>query len=106
MVYGIMHFSDFSGCPLVVRADYGTENCGVAKVQIAFRMGHDDSLSQSGSFIYGPSTANIVSNAQNSVSYIVLLCRLLSLIENRSTVVTVATLGLQLVDRFMQGMKA
>ena len=52
----------FPGCPRIVRADHGTENCGVAKVQIAFRMGHNDCLSGSKSFIYGPSTANTVSN--------------------------------------------
>jgi len=50
------------GCPRIARANHGTENCGVAKVQIAFRMDHDDSLSGSKSFIYGPSTANTVSN--------------------------------------------
>lgn len=48
------------GCPKVVRADYGTENCSVAKIHIAFRMDHDDSMAGSKSFMYGPSTANIV----------------------------------------------
>ncbi|XP_065901982.1 uncharacterized protein [Dysidea avara] len=47
------------GCPRLVRADHGTENCAVAKIHIAFRMNHTDRLSGSKSFIYGPSTANI-----------------------------------------------
>ena len=33
-----------TGCPRVVRADYGTENCMVARLQIAFRMHHYDDL--------------------------------------------------------------
>ena len=48
------------GCPKVIRSDYGTENCIVAKLQIAFRMHHNDSLSAEHSYIYGPSTANTV----------------------------------------------
>ena len=50
-----------SGCPRVVRADYGTENCTVAKIHLAFQMNNVDSLAASKGFIYGPSTANIVS---------------------------------------------
>ena len=38
----------------------GTENASLAKSQIAFRMNHGDDLSGEKSFIYGPSTANIV----------------------------------------------
>lgn len=49
------------GCPTLVRGDYGTENCAVATLQIAFRMNTTDSYSGSRSFIYGPSTANTVS---------------------------------------------
>ena len=49
------------GCPKIVRADLGTENCLVAKVQIALRMHHSDVHAGKQSFIYGPSTANIVS---------------------------------------------
>ena len=45
----------------MVRADHGTENGLVAKCQIAFRINHEDCLSGTKSFIYGPSTANIVS---------------------------------------------
>ena len=50
------------GCPKVVRADHGTENCTVAKVHIGFQLGHKDQLAGSKSFIYGPSTTNIVSS--------------------------------------------
>ena len=49
------------GCPKVVRADHGTENCVVAKLQIAFWFHHGDHLAGSKSFINGPPTANIVS---------------------------------------------
>lgn len=49
-----------TGCPTVVRADHGTENSTTAKVHIAFQMNHRDNLSGPRSFIYGPSTANIV----------------------------------------------
>ena len=45
----------------MVRCDCGTENSKLAKVHIAFRMSHEDSLAGSKSFIYGPSTANTVS---------------------------------------------
>ena len=40
--------------------DHGTENSVIAKMHIAFRMHHEDSLAGSKSFMYGPSTANIV----------------------------------------------
>ena len=46
---------------MVVRGDCGTENCRTAKIQIAFRMHHDDDRSGEKSFLYGPSTANVVS---------------------------------------------
>ena len=48
------------GCPRVLRADHGTENSVIAKMHIAFRMHHGDSIAGSKSFMYGPSTANIV----------------------------------------------
>lgn len=48
------------GCPKVVRADLGTENASVAKIHIALRTNHSDSLAAAKSFIYGPSTANTV----------------------------------------------
>ena len=49
------------GCPRKVRADYGTENCLVAKLHIAFHLAFEDQSTAIKSFIYGPSTANIVS---------------------------------------------
>ena len=51
------------GCPLILRSDYGTENCSLAAVHIAFRYYHDDSLAGQKSFMYGPSKANVVSHA-------------------------------------------
>ena len=51
------------GCPTLLRCDYGTENSSLAKGHIAMRLQHDDTLSGEKSFIYGPSTANIVSRA-------------------------------------------
>ena len=44
-----------------MRCDYGTENTRLATVQVAFRLFHDDSLAGERSFLYGPSTGNIVS---------------------------------------------
>ena len=52
------------GCPRVLHTDLGTENCTIAKIHIAFRMNHDDPMSGSRSFIYGPSTVNIVRHVQ------------------------------------------
>ena len=70
----------------MVRADHGTENCLVAKCHIAFRMDHEDCLSGARSFIYGPSTANIVSSIHGfMVVYIFVHCQ-----EDRGMVVTVA----------------
>ena len=80
------------GCPRLVRAEHGTENCGVAKIHIAFCLDHNDCLSGSKSFIYGPSTANIVRK---------LLFRMngtKTITENRSLVVPVASVQDQLVD--------
>ena len=50
-----------TGCPRKVRADYGTENCVVAKLHIAFHLALEEESVAMKSFIYGPSTANIVS---------------------------------------------
>ena len=50
-----------TGCPRKVRADYGTENCVVAKLHIAFHLAFEEQSVAMKSFIYGPSTANIVS---------------------------------------------
>jgi len=48
------------GCPRRIRADYGTENCLAAKLQIGFHLTFEDEDAAAKSFIYGPSTANIV----------------------------------------------
>lgn len=58
--YLASHLISLLGCPRIIRADHGTENCTVAKIHIAFRMDHADSLAGSKSFIYGRSTSNIV----------------------------------------------
>lgn len=50
----------FAGCPAILRCDYGTENVAMAVVQTAFRLQHHDSLAGAKSFMYGPSTGNIV----------------------------------------------
>ncbi len=63
---------------MVVRGDCGTENCIVAQIQIAFRMNHDDDQSKEKSFIYGPSTANIVSSTGDIVVIIISLLYLCS----------------------------
>ena len=50
------------GCPSVVRCDPGTENYLLAKAQVALRLCHGDGLAGERSFIYGPSSVNVVSN--------------------------------------------
>ena len=50
----------FAGCPTILRCDYSTENVAMAVVQTAFRLNHHDSLAGAKSFMYGPSTRNIV----------------------------------------------
>ena len=44
--------------PCVVRADRGTENVHVKRIQVHFRSRHDDVLSGENSFVYGKSTGN------------------------------------------------
>ena len=48
------------GCPQILRADYGTENCHLATAQIAFRTNGCDDLAGDKSFRYGKSTSNTV----------------------------------------------
>ena len=50
-----------TGCPTIVRSDYGTENASLSGIQIAFRYHYRDSLRATKSFMYGPSNSNIVS---------------------------------------------
>ena len=57
------------GCPRILRCDYGTENVRLATTQIAFRLDHDDAMSGKKSFVYGPSTGNIVSFLALSLIY-------------------------------------
>lgn len=47
-------------CPSILRSDYGTENCALAAIHIAFRYNHYDAMAREKSFMYGPSTSNIV----------------------------------------------
>ncbi len=49
------------GCQQKVKTAYGTENCLVAKLHIAFYLAFKDQSTAVKSFIYRPSTANIVS---------------------------------------------
>ena len=49
----------FEGVPKIVRADRGTENINVERLQVAFRSGHEDSMSQK-AFLYGKSVRNQV----------------------------------------------
>ena len=50
-----------AGCPSILRCDYGTENVALATIQTAFRLLHTDPVAGRKSFLYGPSTSNIVS---------------------------------------------
>ena len=62
-IHVIVNYCDFvcEGCARIIRADHGTENPTLAKIHIVFRMEHSDDLEGSKSFIYGPSTTNILS---------------------------------------------
>ena len=60
MLYYIIMYT-CTGCPTIVRSDYGTENASLSGIQIAFRYHHRDSLRATKSFMYGPSKSNIVS---------------------------------------------
>ena len=44
---------------MFLRSDYGTENCSVAALQIAFHLKNCSGLREK-SYIYGPSKSNIV----------------------------------------------
>ena len=48
------------GCPTIVRADRGTENCNVAFLQPFLRENSSDSFKGEKSFMYGKSTSNQV----------------------------------------------
>ncbi len=59
-----MHYNYYIGYPTIVRSDYGTENASLSAIQIAFRYSHHDYFRATKSFMYGPSTSNIVSCMQ------------------------------------------
>ena len=48
------------GIPQYLRSDYGTENCVVASLHIAFHIKNESPLHKH-SYIYGPSKSNVVS---------------------------------------------
>ena len=48
------------GIPKYLRSDYGTENCAVASIHIAFHLAANTGLCNK-SYIYGPSNRNVVS---------------------------------------------
>ena len=54
---------------MILRSDYGTENCNLAALHIAFRYHHDDNLAGEKSFMYGPSKANVVSQLSIIIIY-------------------------------------
>ena len=51
----------FIGCLRIVRVDHDRKFCCGQSTHTGFQMNHLDDLAGSKSFIYGPSTANIVS---------------------------------------------
>ena len=53
-----------TGCPSIVRSDYGTENASLSGIQIAFGYRHHGSLRATKRFMYGTSKSNIVSIPQ------------------------------------------
>jgi len=52
--------NNFVGCPMILRADRGTENTNIAFLQPFFRDKHDDSFAKERSFMYSRSTSNQV----------------------------------------------
>ena len=54
------YISIIVGCPSIIRADRGTENCTVAFVQPALRHTHQDHFAGEKSFQYGRSSSNQV----------------------------------------------
>ena len=49
----------FIGIPTFLRSDYGTENCAIASLHIAFAIKNSGGLKER-SYIYGPSKNNVV----------------------------------------------
>lgn len=50
----------YIGCPIILRADDGTENVLAGSAQIAFRLSHTDQMAGSKSFMTGSSVHNVV----------------------------------------------
>lgn len=93
------------GCPTILRSDYGTENVNLATIQIAFRMDGNDSFKGQKSFMYGPSTSNIVSLALLVVGVLMelwmhthLYLILWLLVANWKLVVPVSKVQVRMVD--------
>jgi len=60
------------GCPTIVRADRGTENCNVAFIQPFLRENSNDTFKGENSFMYGKSTGDLMNNF-NIAPYLTLL---------------------------------
>ena len=58
----------YTGCPRIVRADFGTENTQIGTAQIAFRIDHTDDLAGSKSFMQGASVRNVVCEWYNNLT--------------------------------------
>lgn len=54
-----------AGCPVILRADEGTENVCAGTAQIALRLSHESSMAATKSFMTGASVHNVV----NILSY-------------------------------------
>lgn len=63
-----MHYV-LEGCPTIVRADRGTENCNVASLQPFLRENASDSFRGEKSFMYGKSTSNQVTTKYFALKY-------------------------------------
>ena len=56
------------GCPMIIRADPGTENVEVAAMQAYFRRYGQDDYASTNSFIYGKSIRNQVNLSDHTIS--------------------------------------
>ena len=56
--YFVEYISKSGGCPMVIRADYGTENSSVRNLQTFLRRNQTDVLAGQNSFLYGTSVTN------------------------------------------------
>ena len=58
-------YKSLPGCPAIIRADRGTENVHVARIQRHLRRNGEDSFAGEKSYMYGRSTANQVRQLYN-----------------------------------------